>query len=471
METETGPLTKAQAIGFKARKSFRYFFETFRRKPITYGRHTYAMIDAIDGAVRDVERGTSRYLAINVPRRHGKSECSSRMAPPWILCNHPEWEIILAAHSFGLASDFSIDARSVFRTAGPYYGLSVSEDRDQIGAWRTNEGGGLFATGIQSANVGRGANCLLADDWYESAADAESSLVRERVWRSLTVDLLGTLAPVHLVILICNRWNVDDPIGRIQRLNDSKSKDFDPHFPKFEPIKFQAQDECGAWLFPERYPESWYLAERSMMGSYAWAAQFQQEPRAREGGLLKADRAKIVDAFPEEVAKALAFRRGWDLASTEAQRTGPDPDYSAGIKAAFHEGAIYIADIQRGRWEAPERDRRIVETAAGDGSGVHVKIEAVGGYKDTMTRIREILWGKARVEGVTWDRDKVARVSVLEPAFEAGKVFLLRGEWNRAFLDEVAEFPHGRHDDQVDALGVAVYSDLVKRTGSMSFSM
>ena len=336
-----------QLVRAQARESFRHYFATFKRKPMIYGTHTYAMLDALNSAVADVEAGRSRYLLFQVPRRHGKSECSSRMGPAWILTKRPDWDVILAAHSFGLASDFSIDARAVFRTSAPYYGLSIADDRDQIGSWRTNFGGGLFSTGIQSSNVGRGAHVLLGDDLIASAEDAESKLIRDRVWRSLTADLMGTLAPVHLVALINNRWNVDDPPGRIQRLNDGPwagepnrkpGPDYDPNFPRFEVVKFPAQDVCGAWLFPERYSEEWYLAERSMMGSYAWAAQFQQEPRAREGGLLKADRVKIVDSFPA----GLIFRRGWDIASTEAQRTGPDPDYTVGIKAAVLEGFSFI---------------------------------------------------------------------------------------------------------------------------------
>lgn len=36
-------------------------------------------------------------------------------------------------------------------------------------------------------------------------------------------------------------------------------------------------------------------------------------------------------------------------------------------------------------------------------------------------------------------------------ACEAGLVELERGDWNRAFIDELCSFPTGQHDDQVDA--------------------
>ena len=33
---------------------------------------------------------------------------------------------------------------------------------------------------------------------------------------------------------------------------------------------------------------------------------------------------------------------------------------------------------------------------------------------------------------------------------------LVRGAWNEAFLEEVCRFPNGPHDDQVDAVSLAV---------------
>jgi predicted phage terminase large subunit-like protein len=34
--------------------------------------------------------------------------------------------------------------------------------------------------------------------------------------------------------------------------------------------------------------------------------------------------------------------------------------------------------------------------------------------------------------------------------WQAGNVRILRGDWNREYLDEMERFPHGAHDDQVD---------------------
>ena len=46
---------------------------------------------------------------------------------------------------------------------------------------------------------------------------------------------------------------------------------------------------------------------------------------------------------------------------------------------------------------------------------------------------------------------KETRAEPFAAQCEAGNVYLLRGPWNEAFIDELCEFPNGRADDQVDA--------------------
>jgi len=47
---------------------------------------------------------------------------------------------------------------------------------------------------------------------------------------------------------------------------------------------------------------------------------------------------------------------------------------------------------------------------------------------------------------------KERRAEIVSARAEAGDIFILRGDWIGEFLDELAAFPHGSHDDQVDAL-------------------
>ncbi|MDW9242285.1 terminase-like family protein [Burkholderia cepacia] len=50
---------------------------------------------------------------------------------------------------------------------------------------------------------------------------------------------------------------------------------------------------------------------------------------------------------------------------------------------------------------------------------------------------------------------KTTRAKPLAAQIEAGNVVMLRGPWNKIMKDELAMFPNGSNDDQVDALSRA----------------
>ena len=47
-------------------------------------------------------------------------------------------------------------------------------------------------------------------------------------------------------------------------------------------------------------------------------------------------------------------------------------------------------------------------------------------------------------------------IAVAAPRAEAGKIALVRGGWIDDFIEEACRFLHGKHDDQIDAVSVAV---------------
>jgi len=56
------------------------------------------------------------------------------------------------------------------------------------------------------------------------------------------------------------------------------------------------------------------------------------------------------------------------------------------------------------------------------------------------------------------DRDKTARVYAATPLMESGRVWIPKGhEWSDDLFSEAITFPNGRHDDQVDAMTMAIH--------------
>jgi predicted phage terminase large subunit-like protein len=118
-------------------------------------------------------------------------------------------------------------------------------------------------------------------------------------------------------------------------------------------------------------------------------------------------------------------------------------------------GNLYIADGYRAKVEYPEQRRFIVEKMRTE--------------ERTEHGIEAALHGKAVVQDLLADRsvtgalkevavtaDKLSRALRWLNLAEAGKVFLIRGPWVKGFVDEIAAFPTGRHDDQIDAVSTAV---------------
>ena len=71
-----------------------------------------------------------------------------------------------------------------------------------------------------------------------------------------------------------------------------------------------------------------------------------------------------------------------------------------------------------------------------------------------LRRERDILGRSFR--GVKVERSKVSRALPWIALAEEGRLHLVRGPWNRDFIDKACSFPSGSHDDQIDAVSIAV---------------
>ena len=427
-----------------ARADFRAFLKLAPlHKPYQWGRHTYALAAALQSVSDAVIAGERKCIIVIMPPRHGKSDLVSRRFPVWHLARAPQHELILSGYSGALMADMSGAALRCAQETLPRFGVALSPTHQQTVSWSTELGGGVNAVGLGGTITGRGAHILAIDDYLKGRQEAESALVRNTIWEGFRNDLLTRLAPAYGIVIACTRWHTDDLVGRIY-----KAMAEDPDFPKFETVRFPAHAN-GKWLFPQRFSEAWYQSVRAGVGSYAWQALYQGDPQPRGGNMFRVDRVQYLDKRPP----GLRWVRGWDLASSRSQRTGDDPDYTAGALVSVDgNGGMVIADMRRLRLEAPERDRAIIETSHTDDVGVYVAIETVAGYKDTGTRIRKALEGSATVAEVSPKQDLLARSVSLEAAFEGRRVTLVRGEWNKPFLEEMAAFPSGAHDDQLAAV-------------------
>ncbi len=402
-----------------------------------------------------VERGEIKRLSVSMSPRHGKSLLCAIMFPVWALARDPHREIIQCGHTKEFVLKHSRHARNLFASqeACQVFPESCSPHVRKHGVteWGTNDTeankGGYYAVGVGGAVVGRGADIAVIDDPYTGRAQAESETVRAGILDWYRSELYERLSPDGAIIYLMTRWHEADLAGYLLK-EEMKGGE------KWVRLVLPAITPTGEACWPERWDLDYLKRVRGVIGAYEWACQYLQEPTVRGGNVFVVDKIQIhpdASSFPQ-----CRHVRFWDLASTQKERVKDDPDYSAGAKVGItkQDGAyhLWIPDCVVGQWEAPERNKRIAQTAAIDGPGVAVAIESVGGYKDTWAYFRDLLKGKATVHKITVANDKPTRAMPLEPIFEAGNVHIVRAEWNHLFIQQFTAFPGGGHDDIVDAV-------------------
>lgn len=400
-----------------------------------------------------ITKGGAR-LILCMPPRHGKSLMLSVHTPIWFLNAWPRKSIILISYGADLAEGFSKQARDyILADNDPEDGqnlLDVKLQRDslRVNRFHTTEGGALYAVGIGGTIVGRGGDLILIDDYIKNFEEAESVAAREKTYEWYKSTARTRLEPGGSIVILATRWNITDLIGNIET-DDEKAQ-------KWEIIRLPAFAEkddplgriVGAPLWEDRYNLEALQDLQTELGTYHWSAQFQQKPLSRMSGLVKDSWFPVVDILPHY--SKLHSVRSWDLAAT--MEAG---DYTAGVMVSDDTttGLIYVSDMIRDQWGPGTLENKIKSVAENQGANVYNFIEQEPGAAGKLlvsnysrTVLKEFMTFTERPTG-----PKTVRAQTFLAQAEAGNVRLLRGPWNKGFIEEFKLFPDGPHDDQVDA--------------------
>lgn len=287
-------------------------------------------------------------------------------------------------------------------------------------------------------------NCLLVDDPIKNRQDADSETVRNAVWDWWTSTAYTRLEDNAAIVVVNTRWHEDDLTGRLLAAQGT-----DPRADQWHIVHFPAISDAGEALWPEKYPLEELERIRANTGPYDWEALYQGRPAAPEGAMFKRAWFQIIDEPPQ----GLTWVRGWDLAASSKETA----DYTAGARCALDaDGNLFISHIERRRQEWPETIKDMAFLASMGDRGCRWGVETQGFQ---LSAVQQLLsdnrFSGVAIQSVRADRDKVSRAAAWQSRAAAGKVFLIRGEWNQAFVAEACGFPVGKHDDQIDAVSIA----------------
>lgn len=399
----------------------------------------------IRAALDQVTSGVVRRLMIFCPPQHGKSSMTTIRYPVWRLERTPSLRVIVGCYNQTLANRFSRQAR---RIASERMGLDG--ERKAVEEWQTAAGGIFRAVGVGAGITGQGGDLILIDDPVKSREEAESQSYRDRVWDWYSQDLFTRQGPGAAIVLIMTRWHEADLAGRILASEDG---------PNWTVVNLPALAEegdalgrsVGAALCPERYDEAALADRRSVLGTYAFTSLYQGRPLPPGGGMFQREWFEIVGAAPRAAQRI----RAWDRAATK-----DGGDYTAGLLMAKDaDGSFYVEDVIRGQFSDLATEKIIAQTAQTDATGfgpVTTWLEQEPGSSGkalAQITMRALAGYSVKAERSTGD--KATRAQPFAAQCEARNVKLVRGAWNAAYLDELASFPYGAHDDQIDSSSLA----------------
>lgn len=391
-------------------------------------------------------------LIINIPPRHGKTLTTSQLFPAWLLGRMPWARIIMAGYGTKLPKKSSRYVRNMIRTRAYqsiFPNVAVADDSASATEWEiANMSGGVLAAGVGAGITGYGGNLLLVDDPIRSRSDAESATKRDRLKDWWNDDFFTRLEePGGAVIVMCTRWHFDDLAGWLLAGEDAHEWTH-LRLPALAEENDPLGRTPGEALWEEKMGRD-KLLKMQAANPYGFASLYQQTPIPRGAGLFDAAHIQVVEHAPECVRVV----RFYDLAITAKARA----DYSVGLKLGLtHDERFVILDVWREQRELPDVHRAIVQNAQVDGTRVPIRIE---GEKGGLIQLQFLLRDPA-LRGFSMDAkppigDKYTRAAPVASRVNAGRFMMVRGRWNRALLDELALFPNGQHDDQVDALSGA----------------
>ena len=159
---------------------------------------------------------------------------------------------------------------------------------------------------------------------------------------------------------------------------------------------------------------------------------------------------------PDQLPETRRVVRAWDrAASVETPKS--DPAWTAGVKISKdRDGNYYIEHVERFRAETSERDKRIKNIAVMDTSNIMIGLEQEPGAsgKSEVYYLTEMLVG-FYVKPVPPLGNKVVRALPMASMAGLGKIKVVRGYWNDAYLSELENFDGDpdpkKKKDQVDA--------------------
>ncbi|WP_265038388.1 phage terminase large subunit [Wolbachia endosymbiont (group A) of Hylaeus communis] len=453
----------------------------------------YQYIKVIADRLEAANAGEVRRIIFNMPPRSMKSICMSVAWPAWILGNQPTARIIVASYSKLLSEKHSLDTRCIMQSdwyKKLFPEVELSKDQNTKYKFQTVQRGFRIATSVGGTLTGEGGDFIIVDDPL-NPAQALSETFRKRAtnWFDQTLVTRLNDRKKGVIVLVMHRLHLEDLTGHLlskpkniwhhiclPMISENKEVIYSinnhtgviptppPVIPvprHWDPENSTAKDwipaSSAGMTLPARvlysreenellYPLEGGREEVEMikveLGSYAFAAQYQQTPLPLSSGIIKQEWLKRYKNFPDNLSHVT---QSWNTAVS----TNDSSDFNVCTTWAKIDNKFYLLDVYRAKLEYPKLKEQVLSLAA-RWTPHAILIEA----KTSGQQLTQELKANSDLPiiEIIPHNDKLTRFYQIVPVIESGRVFLpQQAIWLNDFEYEILMFPEARYDDQVDS--------------------
>lgn len=415
--------------------------------------------------LEEVEAEHYRRLMISLGPRFGKTTLASNMYPAWYIGRHPDRKIIVATYNQSYSWDLGRAIRGIMQL--PQYRqvfpeLEIKKKAAAVDRIETTKGGVIYCVGRGNSITGRGAHTILLDDPIKDASEANSQLIRDKLWdwytrvlRTRAMNKFGT------IVLIQTRWSEDDLVGRlIDPTNPYYNLEEAQQWRKIDlPALAEENDvlgrQPGEALWPERFDEK-YLEQIRISDPRGFAALYQGHPAPREGAFFRA-------------SDLLTYNSMRELPPVETMRFYAASDHAVALEQKADKTCLMVVGVDERDhlWIMPDVVWMRLDTAA----AVEGMVALMEKYKPAFwwsesgqinksigPFLRKRMYEKhtfCALDTITPSVDKQQRAQAIQARSAMGMVHF--PQWTRWWFeahDQLLKFPHATKDDFVDTLAL-----------------
>ncbi len=272
---------------------------------------------------------TKARVALAAPRGFAKSTIVCVIYALYLALLKEKKDILIISASETLATEFLRKIRLELESNQNLIGIFGDQKSDK---WTESHiilknGVNIRAKGAGGQIRGFRPDCILLDD-IETDESVESEDQRKKLKEWLFKACLNTLLPGGQFVII---GTLIHPLSVLSDLLDTPREGWERR--KYRAYRDGVEKE-GYELWPTARPHEWLQARKSEIGSWAFAAEFMNDPRLDDSAPIKPNQIRYWENIPTQYSVVIAV----------------DPAYSEDEKSDFKVASAIAFDVHQNRY-------------------------------------------------------------------------------------------------------------------------